>query len=176
VAGALPIVLPGAMVNGLVVERDHCNVYVGSRRAGERTLVLLRQRFTRRLRLRKRLKDRIRRITRRTGGESLQAGRGSAPAVSAWLEELEELLQLPRRPECSAASTSGFATVRAIQLKQWKRGKTGLPRDANSRCVPSPGRKRGRQHTPMVEERQHEPSNRAGHVAIRRAEILKAQR
>ncbi len=138
---------------------DDCNVYVCSRRAGQRTMELLRRLFGR-LRLRVNesksavdlawnrrilgysfwvaagrvvklrvarkaldaMKDRVPRITRRSGGRSL--GRV--------IEELQEYLPGWRNYFSLAETPGVFADLdqwirhrlRALQLKQWKRGRT----------------------------------------------------
>jgi RNA-directed DNA polymerase len=138
---------------------DDCNVYVGSRRAGRRTMELLRRLFGR-LRLRVNetksavdlawnrkllgyslwvaagrtvklrvarkaldaMKDRVRHITRRSGGRSLRRV----------IEELREYLPGWRNYFGLAETPGIFADLdkwirhrlRALQLKQWKRGRT----------------------------------------------------
>ncbi len=138
---------------------DDCNVYVGSRRAGERVMKLLRRLFAR-LRLRVNesksavdfatrrkilgysfwigagravklrvaksaltdLKDRVRRITRRSGGRS----------INGIILEFREYLP-GWRNYFGLAETPGIFNdldkwlrhrLRAIHLKQWKRGRT----------------------------------------------------
>jgi len=138
---------------------DDANVYVRSRRAGERVMKLLRRLFARlhlrvnesksavdlatrrkilgysfwidpdrtvRLRVAKqaldKLKDRIRRTTRRSGGRSL----------NHVIEELREYLPGWRNYFALAETPNVFGDVdkwlrhrlRALQLKQWKRGPT----------------------------------------------------
>lgn len=138
---------------------DDANVYVFSRRAGERVMKLLRRLFTRlhlrinesksavdlatrrkilgysfwngpdgkvRLRVAKqaldKLKDRIRRTTRRSGGRS----------VACVIEELREYLPGWRNYFALAETPNIFGDVdkwlrhrlRALHLKQWKRGRT----------------------------------------------------
>jgi RNA-directed DNA polymerase len=136
---------------------DDCNVYVRSRRAGERAMALLRQLFER-LQLRVNeaksavglvwnrkilgysfwkpkdrpaglrvagkaldaMKDRVRRITGRTGGRSM----------AQVIEELCDYLPGWRNYFCLADSSDRFTKLdkwirhrlRAVHLKQWKRG------------------------------------------------------
>jgi hypothetical protein len=138
---------------------DDCNVYVRSRRAGERTMQLLRRLFGR-LRLRVNesksavdlawnrrilgysfwvaagktvklrvarkaldaMKDRVRLITRRSGGRSMRRV----------IEELREYLpgwgiyfSLAETPGVFADLDKWIRhRLRALQLKQWKRGRT----------------------------------------------------
>jgi RNA-directed DNA polymerase len=148
---------------------DDCNVYVRSRRAGERALVLLRRLFTR-LRLRVNesksavdlvsnrkilgysfridadgtvtlrvadkalgvMKDRIRRITGRVGGRSM----------AQVIEELRDYLP-GWRNYFSLGDPWTFGRLdkwirrrlRAVQLKQWKRG-TRVYRELRARGAP----------------------------------------
>ena len=138
---------------------DDCNVYVRSRRAGERMMALLRGLFSG-LRLQvneaksavapatsrkllgyslwvapggvvKRrvahkamaaMKERVRQITRRTGGRSLQAVIGE---LRGYLLGWREYFRLSDTPQVFRALDQWIRhRLRALQLKQWKRGRT----------------------------------------------------
>jgi hypothetical protein len=157
---------------------DDCNVYVRSRRAGERVLGRLRRLYAR-LRLRvnesksavapatqrqflgfafwvgpgkqvKRrvaakalaaMKDRVRRITRRTRGQSLaQVCEQMRVYLSGW----KQYFRLAETPGVFARLDEWLRhRLRALQLKQWKRGTTiyrelrvrGLSSDAAARVA-----------------------------------------
>jgi group II intron reverse transcriptase/maturase len=157
---------------------DDCNVYVRSRRAGERVLSRLRRLYAR-LRLRvnesksavapatqrqflgfafwvgpgkqvKRrvaakalaaMKDRVRRITRRTRGQSLaQVCEQMRVYLSGW----KQYFRLAETPGVFARLDEWLRhRLRALQLKQWKRGTTiyrelrvrGLSSDAAARVA-----------------------------------------
>lgn len=138
---------------------DDCNVYVGSRRAGERALVVLRQRYTK-LRLRineeksavarvgdrkflgysfwvdrdgkvrrrvaptalEELKRRVRAITDRNGGRSMEQ---VCTELGAYLRGWKEYFRLADTPGV-LRELDGWThhRLRALQLKQWKRGRT----------------------------------------------------
>jgi len=151
---------------------DDCNVYVRSRRAGERAMGLLRRLYAG-LRLRinesksavapaskrqflgfafwygpgsvvrrrlapkalKRMKDRVRLVTRRTRGRSL---RQVCEDLKGYLQGWKQYFQLAETPGVLARLDEWIRhRLRALQLKQWKRGRTiyrelrrrGLSRD-----------------------------------------------
>ncbi len=138
---------------------DDCNVYVRSRRAGERVMRALRRRYAR-LRLRvnetksavarpwdrkflgysfwvakgreiKRrvasqalaaMKERIRGITRRNGGRSIESG---IAELRGYLVGWKEYFRLADTPRIFRELDEWIRhRLRAIQLKQWKRGTT----------------------------------------------------
>jgi RNA-directed DNA polymerase len=138
---------------------DDCNVYVRSRRAGERVMAAL-ERMYAKLRLRvnrakskvelahKRsllsysfwyskggavmcrvapkaarvLKQRVRQITRRSGGRSL---RRVVAELRKYLSGWKEYFQLADTPKAFADYDKWIRhRLRALQLKQWKRGPT----------------------------------------------------
>ena len=145
--------------HAFVRHADDCNVYVRSRRAGERMMALLRGLFSG-LRLQvneaksavapatsrkllgyslwvapggvvKRrvahkamaaMKERVRQITRRTGGRSLQAVIGE---LRGYLLGWREYFRLSDTPQVFRALDQWIRhRLRALQLKQWKRGRT----------------------------------------------------
>ena len=138
---------------------DDCNVYVRSRRAGERVMGLLTRLYSK-LRLRvnasksavdlatrrkllgysfwvapgrviKRrvsakalgaLKDRVRRVTRRTGGRSIEQ---VVNELRVYLTGWKQYYRLAETPRILAQLDEWLRhRLRAIHLKQWKRGKT----------------------------------------------------
>lgn len=139
---------------------DDCNVYVRSRRAGERVMGLLRRRYAR-LRLqvnetksavasvftdrkflgysfwvapkgvvkrrvaRKALatfKQRVRELTRRSGGRSMQQ---VVDRLRVYLRGWKGYFRLAQTPRIWRELDEWLRhRLRAIQLKQWKRGKT----------------------------------------------------
>jgi group II intron reverse transcriptase/maturase len=138
---------------------DDCNVYVQSRRAGERVMQTLRRLYAR-LRLRvneaksavarpwdrkflgysfwvakgreiKRrvasqalaaMKERIRQITRRSGGRSIES---VSTELRGYLVGWKEYFRLADTPRIFRELDEWIRhRMRAIQLKQWKRGKT----------------------------------------------------
>jgi group II intron reverse transcriptase/maturase len=138
---------------------DDCNVYVRSRRAGQRVMGLLLRLFTR-LRLRVNqsksavdlawnrkilgysfwvgagrtvklrvarkaldaMKDHVRRITRRSGGRSL---RRVVEELREYLPGWRNYFSLAETPGVFADMDKWFRhRLRAVQLKQWKRGTT----------------------------------------------------
>lgn len=138
---------------------DDCNVYVRSRRAGERVMGLLKRLYTQ-LRLRvnpsksavdratrrkllgysfwvapgraiKRrvsakalgaLKERVRRITRRTGGRSIEQ---VVEELRGYLVGWKQYYRLAETPRIFAQLDEWLRhRLRAIHLKHWKRGKT----------------------------------------------------
>jgi group II intron reverse transcriptase/maturase len=149
---------------------DDCNVYVRSKRAGERVLAALRQQYAK-LRLRineeksavarawvrqflgysfwvakgglvKRrvaptalgeLKQRVRRITGRNGGRSLQQ---VTSELGQYLTGWREYFKLADTPG-TFAGLDGWLhrRLRALQLKQWKRGRTTW-RELSARGLP----------------------------------------
>ena len=157
---------------------DDCNVYVRSKRAGERVMELLRRRYARlRLRINEsksavapasqrqflgfafwygpgsvvkrrlapkalgRMKDRIRLITRRTRGRSLQQ---VCEDLKDYLEGWKQYFQLVETPGVLARLDEWIRhRLRALQLKQWRRGRTvyrelrrrGLSRDGAARVA-----------------------------------------
>jgi RNA-directed DNA polymerase len=157
---------------------DDCNVYVRSRRAGERVLAAL-ERMYAKLRLRvnrekskvelahkcsllsysfwyarggivmrrvatkatRALKQRVREITRRSGGRSLSA---VVAELRKYLPGWKEYFQLADTPSVFADHDKWIRhRLRALQLKQWKRGpkvyaklrKIGVPEDAAARVA-----------------------------------------
>lgn len=138
---------------------DDCNVYVQSRRAGERVMELLRRLFgSLRLRIneaksavaaatqraflgfafwvgpgrviKRRLspkalgamKDRVRQITRRTRGRSLSQ---ICEELRSYLGGWKEYFRLSETPRIFADLDEWIRhRLRAVQLKQWKRGRT----------------------------------------------------
>lgn len=149
---------------------DDCNVYVGSPRAGERVLAMLRQRYAK-LRLRineeksavapvwdrkflgysfwvapggrvkrrvaakalKELKHRVRRITRRNGGRSMEQ---VVAELGRYLRGWAEYFKLADTPKIFVALDSWIhRRLRALQLKQWKRGRTTY-RELRARGLP----------------------------------------
>ena len=162
---------------------DDCNVYVRSRRAGERVMELLRQLYTN-LRLRvnesksavdlatnrkllgysfwfgpkstvkrrvakkalAKMKDRVRDITKRSGGRSIKQ---VATELRSYLLGWKEYFRLADTPGVFSHLDQWIRhRLRAIHLKHWKRGTTiyrelrarGLPRD-EARTVASNGRR-----------------------------------
>ncbi len=149
---------------------DDCNVYVRSKRAGERVLAALRQTYAK-LRLRvneqkstvarmwdrqflgysfwvarggqvKRrvapkalgeLKQRVRQITCRNGGRSLEQVTGE---LGVYLRGWKEYFKLAETPRI-LADLDGWVhrRLRALQLKQWRRGVTTF-RELRARGVP----------------------------------------
>jgi RNA-directed DNA polymerase len=149
---------------------DDCNVYVRSKRAGERVLAALRQQYAK-LRLRvnetksavarawdrkflgyrfwvaagrtvqrrvapealEELKQRVRQITRRSGGRSLPQVVG---ALGPYLRGWKGYFQLADTPKIFAELDGWIhRRLRALQLKQWKRGRTTF-RELRARNVP----------------------------------------
>jgi len=138
---------------------DDCNVYVRSRRAGERVMKLLRRLFARlRLRINEeksavasafrrqflgfglwvapgkvvkhrvarkalaRMRDRVRLITRRTRGRSLAQ---IAQDLRSYLVGWKNYFKLAGTPRVFAELDEWIRhRLRAIQLKQWRRGRT----------------------------------------------------
>jgi len=138
---------------------DDCNVYVRSRRAGERVLQTLRRQYAKlRLRLNedkstvakpqsrkllgysfwyakggvvkrrvapkalKVMKDRIRQITSRSGGRSLEAVAGE---LREYLTGWREYFRFVETPGIFRGLDEWIRhRLRALQLKQWKRGRT----------------------------------------------------
>jgi group II intron reverse transcriptase/maturase len=140
---------------------DDCNVYVRSRRAGQRVLAALGQKYAK-LRLRvneeksavalvwnrkflgysfwvakgrvvklrvaakalEEMKYRVRRITRRSGGRSMQQ---VARELGMYLRGWKEYFKLAETPRIFA-DLDGWIhrRLRALQLKQWKRGRATL--------------------------------------------------
>lgn len=138
---------------------DDCNVYVRSRRAGERVLQALRRQYAKlRLRLNeekstvakpqarkflgysfwyakggvvkrrvapqalKTMKERIREVTRRSGGRSLES---VAKELREYLTGWKEYFRLAETPGIFRALDEWIRhRLRAMQLKQWKRGRT----------------------------------------------------
>jgi group II intron reverse transcriptase/maturase len=157
---------------------DDCNVYVRSRRAGERVMAAL-ERMYARLRLRvnrakskvelahkrsllsysfwyakggavmcrvapeaaRALKQRVRQITRRSGGRSL---RTVVAELRKYLPGWKQYFQLAATPSVFAEHDKWLRhRLRALQLKQWKRGskvyaelrKLGVPPTAAARVA-----------------------------------------
>jgi group II intron reverse transcriptase/maturase len=138
---------------------DDCNVYVRSRRAGERVLQALRRQYAKlRLRLNeeksavarvwhrkflgysfwmaqgrvvkrrvaqqalKVMKDRVRQITSRSGGRSLEAVTGE---LREYLTGWKEYFRFAETPGIFRSLDEWVRhRLRAIQLKHWKRGRT----------------------------------------------------
>ena len=150
---------------------DDCNVYVRSRRAGERVMAALRRRFAK-LRLRvnesksavarpwdrkflgysfwvakgrevKRrvaskalaaMKDRVRDITKRSGGRSITAVVGE---LRSYLVGWKNYFQLADTPRVLAELDEWIRhRLRAIHLKQWKHGRT-IYRELHTRGLSS---------------------------------------
>lgn len=149
---------------------DDCNVYVGSQRAGDRVLAMLRQRYAK-LRLRinedksavapvwdrkflsysfwvarggtvkrrvaakalKELKHRVRQITRRNGGRSMEQ---VAAELGGYLRGWREYFKLADTPRVFV-DLDGWIhrRLRALQLKQWKHGPTTF-RELGARRLP----------------------------------------
>ena len=149
---------------------DDCNVYVRSRRAGERVLAALRQKYAKlRLRVNEEksavarvwdrkflgysfwvangrvvklrvaakalgeMKQRVRNITRRNGGRSTEQ---VARELGAYLRGWREYFKLADTPGIFA-DLEGWIhrRLRAMQLKQWKRGRATL-RELRARGLP----------------------------------------
>jgi len=159
---------------------DDCNVYVRSKRAGERVLAALRHKYAK-LRLRvneqkstvarmwdrpflgysfwvapggqvkrrvapkalEELKQRVRQITCRNGGRSLEQVTGE---LGAYLRGWKEYFQLAETPRI-LADLDGWVhrRLRALQLKQWRRGVTTF-RELHARGVPEWLIRRGAAH------------------------------
>jgi group II intron reverse transcriptase/maturase len=149
---------------------DDCNVYVRSKRAGERVLAALRQKYAklrlrvneekstvarvwdrtflgygfwvaagRKVRLRvapkalEAMKQRVRQITGRNGGRSIEKVTGE---LGAYLRGWKEYFKLSNTPRVfSALDPWLHRRLRAVQLKQWKRGTT-VYRELRCRDVP----------------------------------------
>jgi group II intron reverse transcriptase/maturase len=155
---------------------DDLNVYVRSRRAGERVMAALRRLFAG-LRLRvneaksavapatqrsflgfsfwvarggvvkrrlaptalSRMKDRVRALTRRSGGRSLAA---VCQDLGLYLAGWKEYFRLAETPRVLAELDQWIRhRLRALQLKQWKRGRT-IYRELLARGMPSEAAKR----------------------------------
>ena len=137
---------------------DDCNVYVRSRRAGERVMALLRKQFAQlRLRINEsksavalvshrkllgytfwfapdgtvrravceqalhRMKEQVRRITRRSGGRSVEQ---VAENLRKYLLGWREYFRLAQRPKIFQTLDQWLRhRMRAIHLKHWRRGK-----------------------------------------------------
>jgi len=149
---------------------DDCNVYMRSRRAGERVLAALRQKYAKlRLRVNEEksavarvwdrkflgysfwvakgrvvklrvaakalgeMKQRVRSITRRNGGRSTEQ---VARELGAYLRGWREYFKLADTPGIFA-DLEGWIhrRLRAMQLKQWKRGRATL-RELRARGLP----------------------------------------
>ena len=149
---------------------DDCNVYVPSKRAGERALAVLRQRYAK-LKLRineeksavarvwdrkflgygfwvaagktvkrrvapkalEELKQNIRAITCRSGGRSMEQVCGE---LGAYLRGWKEYFKLADTPRAFRDLDEWLHhRLRAIQLKQWKRGRTTF-RELRARGLP----------------------------------------
>jgi RNA-directed DNA polymerase len=149
---------------------DDCNVYVRSKRAGERVLAALRRKYAK-LRLRvneekstvarvwdrkflgysfwvakgkvvklrvapkalEELKQRVRRITRRSGGRSMEQ---VTAELGAYLRGWKEYFKLSDTPGIFLDLDKWIhRRLRAVQLKQWKRGRT-VYRELSARGVP----------------------------------------
>jgi len=149
---------------------DDCNVYVRSKRAGERVLAALRRKYTK-LRLRvneekstvarvwdrkflgysfwvapgktvklrvapkalEEMKQRVRRITRRSGGRSMEQ---VTAELRAYLRGWKEYFKLSDTPGIFFDLDKWIhRRLRAVQLKQWKRGRT-VYRELSARGVP----------------------------------------
>jgi len=159
---------------------DDCNVYVRSRRAGERVLAALRQQYAKlRLRIneeksavarvwdrqflgysfwvakggvvRRRvapkalaeLKQRVRQMTRRSGGRNLAQVTGN---LGTYLRGWQEYFKLADTPGIFGALDAWIhRRLRALQLKHWKRGRTTF-RELRARGVPEWLRVRGAGH------------------------------
>lgn len=138
---------------------DDCNVYVRSRRAGERVLQMLRQQYGKlRLRLNEEksavakpqarkflgysfwyakggvvkrrvapqalqaMKERVRHVTRRNGGRSLES---VAAELREYLTGWKEYFRFAETPRIFRDLDEWIRhRLRAMQLKQWKRGRT----------------------------------------------------
>jgi RNA-directed DNA polymerase len=149
---------------------DDCNVYVRSKRAGERVLAALRQRYAK-LRLKvneekstvarvwdrkflgysfwvaagkkvklrvapkalKEMKQRVRQITSRSGGRSMDR---VTKELGAFLRGWKEYFKLSNTPGVFSDLDKWIhRRLRAVQLKQWKRGTT-VYRELKRRGVP----------------------------------------
>jgi len=159
---------------------DDCNVYVRSRRAGQRVLAALRQKYAK-LRLRvneeksavalvwhrkflgysfwvakgravklrvaakalEEMKYRVRRITRRSGGRSMEQ---VTRELGMYLRGWKEYFKLAETPGIFT-DLNGWIhrRLRALQLKQWKRGRTTI-RELRARDVPEWLARRGACH------------------------------
>ncbi len=149
---------------------DDCNVYVRSRRAGERVLAALRSMYAKlRLRVNEEksavarvwgrkflgysfwvakgktvklrvapkalgeMKQRVRRITRRSGGRSMEQ---VTKALGVYLRGWKEYFKLADTPGIFLGLDQWIhRRLRAVQLKQWKRGRT-VYRELSARGVP----------------------------------------
>jgi RNA-directed DNA polymerase len=149
---------------------DDCNVYVRSKRAGERVLAALRSKYAKlRLRVNEEkstvarvwdrkflgysfwvakgkvvklrvapkalgeMKQRVRRITRRSGGWSMEQ---VTAELGAYLRGWKEYFKLSDTPGIFLALDQWIhRRLRAVQLKQWKRGRT-VYRELSARGVP----------------------------------------
>ncbi len=146
---------------------DDCNVYVQSKRAGERVLAVLRQWYAK-LRLRineeksavapawnrtflgysfwvaaggtvkrrvaakalEEMKQRVREITRRSGGRSLDQ---VAKQLGGYLRGWKEYFRLAETPRILRDLDAWIhRRLRAVALKQWKRGRATLSRATRS--------------------------------------------
>jgi RNA-directed DNA polymerase len=149
---------------------DDCNVYVRSKRAGERVLAALRQMYAK-LRLKvneekstvarvwdrkflgysfwvapgkkvklrvaakalTKMKQRVRQITSRNGGRSMEK---VTQELGAYLRGWKEYFKLSNTPGVFAELDQWMhRRLRAVQLKQWKRGRTVF-RELTRRGVP----------------------------------------
>jgi RNA-directed DNA polymerase len=149
---------------------DDCNVYVRSKRAGERVLAALRRKYAK-LRLRvneekstvarvwdrkflgysywvakgkvvklrvapkalEEMKQRVRRITRRSGGRSMEQ---VTAELGEYLRGWKQYFRLSDTPGIFYGLDQWIhRRLRAVQLKQWKRGRT-VYRELSARGVP----------------------------------------
>jgi RNA-directed DNA polymerase len=149
---------------------DDCNVYVRSKRAGERVLAALRQKYAKlRLKVNEEkstvarvwdrkflgysfwvapgkkvklrvaakaltaMKQRVRQITSRSGGRSMKK---VTQELGAYLRGWKEYFKLSNTPKVFAELDQWMhRRLRAVQLKQWKRGHTVF-RELRRRDVP----------------------------------------
>jgi RNA-directed DNA polymerase len=113
------------------------------------------------------MKDRVRRITRRAGGRSVAQVVGELRDYLPGWRNYFSLAETPGTFGKPGQMDSPPAPCRPTEAVE--AGEDGLPRDASPRCLRACGRPRGGQHAPLVAEREHGPSYRADHVALRRA-------
>ncbi len=117
---------------------DDCNVYVRSRRAGERVMGLLRQLYAG---LHLRVNECVHLITGRSGGRSIEQ---VCERLGEYLRGWKEYFGLADTPRIFADLDEWIRhRLRAVHLKHWKRGTTiyrelralGLPKDAAAQVV-----------------------------------------
>ena len=113
------------------------------------------------------MKERVRRLTRRICGRSLGK---VAQDLRAYLLGWKGYFRLADTPKVFRELDEWIRhRLRAIQLKQWKRGRTVYRELVARGTQPGPGGADRREHSPMVEERGDGPSHRTAQSLVRPA-------